>query len=82
MSFYKKILFIVGNKPHNIITGLIGITFVLSMFISNTATAAMMMTILIPLLNHRKDKNPVRKSIFLAVMIGAIVIAKGKKLNE
>jgi len=67
----KRILFIVGTKPHNIITGLIGITFVLSMFISNTATAAMMMTILVPLLTHIKNNNPFRKSIFLAVMIGA-----------
>ena len=67
----KKILFIVGAKPHNIISGLIGITFVLSMFISNTATAAMMMTILIPLLTHIKNNNPFRKAIFLAVMIGA-----------
>ena len=67
----KKILFIVGTKPHNIITGLIGITFVLSMFISNTATAAMMMTILMPLLTHIKENNPFRKAIFLAVMIGA-----------
>lgn len=67
----KKILFFVGSKPHNIITGLIGITFVLSMFISNTATAAMMMSILIPILSHIKNSNPFRKSIFLAVMIGA-----------
>lgn len=67
----KKILFLVGNKPKNIITGLIGITFVLSMFISNTATAAMMITILIPILSHIKESNPFRKSIFLAVMIGA-----------
>ena len=67
----KKILFFVGSKPHNIITGLIGITFVLSMFISNTATAAMMMTILIPLLSRIKESNPFRKAIFLAVMIGA-----------
>jgi sodium-dependent dicarboxylate transporter 2/3/5 len=67
----KKILFLVGSKPHNIITGLIGITFVLSMFISNTATAAMMMSILIPILSHIKNSNPFRKSIFLAVMIGA-----------
>jgi len=67
----KKILFLVGSKPYNIITGLIGITFVLSMFISNTATAAMMMTILIPILSHIKETNPFRKSIFLAVMVGA-----------
>ncbi len=67
----KRILFLVGSKPHNIITGLMGITFVLSMFISNTATAAMMMSILIPILAHIKESNPFRKSIFLAVMIGA-----------
>ncbi|QOY54231.1 SLC13/DASS family transporter [Candidatus Sulfurimonas marisnigri] len=67
----KKILFYVGGKPHNIITGLIGITFVLSMFISNTATAAMMMTILIPMLTHIKESNPFKKSIFLAVVVGA-----------
>lgn len=67
----KKILFLVGGRPHNIITGLIGITFVLSMFISNTATAAMMMTILIPLMTHIKESNPFKKSILLAVVIGA-----------
>jgi len=67
----KKILFLVGGRPHNIITGLIGITFVLSMFISNTATAAMMMTILIPLLSHIKESNPFKKTVLLAVVIGA-----------
>ncbi|MEA3553032.1 MAG: SLC13 family permease, partial [Campylobacterota bacterium] len=67
----KKILFLVGGRPHNIISGLIGITFVLSMFISNTATAAMMLTILIPLLTHIKESNPFKKSVLLAVVIGA-----------
>ena len=67
----KKILFFVGGRPHNIVTGLIGITFLLSMFISNTATAAMMMTILIPLLSHIKESNPFKKTVLLAVVIGA-----------
>jgi len=67
----KKILFYLGGKPHNIITGLIGITFVLSMFISNTATAAMMLSILIPIATHIKESNPFKKAIFLAVVIGA-----------
>lgn len=67
----KKILFLVGGRPHNIITGLIGITFVLSMFISNTATAAMMMTILVPLLTHIKESNPFQKAVMLAVVVGA-----------
>ena len=51
----KKVLFFVGGRPHNIVTGLIGITYLLSMFVSNTATAAMMMTILLPLLTHIKE---------------------------
>lgn len=73
----KKILFLVGGRPHNIITGLIGITFVLSMFISNTATAAMMMTILIPLLTHIKESNPFKKTVLLAVVIGANIGGMG-----
>ncbi len=67
----KKVLFYVGGRPHNIITGLIGITYLLSMFISNTATAAMMMTILIPLLDHIKNSNPFQKGVLLAVVVGA-----------
>jgi sodium-dependent dicarboxylate transporter 2/3/5 len=67
----KKVLFFVGGRPHNIITGLIGITYVLSMFISNTATAAMMMTILLPLLTRIKNSNPFQKAVLLAVVVGA-----------
>ncbi|MGM0623108.1 MAG: DASS family sodium-coupled anion symporter [Campylobacterota bacterium] len=67
----KKVLFFVGGKPHNIITGLIFITFGLSMFISNTATAAMMMTVISPILLMIKDDNPFRKAAMLAVIIGA-----------
>jgi sodium-dependent dicarboxylate transporter 2/3/5 len=67
----KKVLFFVGGRPHNIVTGLIGITFLLSMFVSNTATAAMMMTILLPLLGHIKESNPFQKAVLLSVVIGA-----------
>jgi sodium-dependent dicarboxylate transporter 2/3/5 len=67
----KKVLFIVGGKPHNILTGIIAITFFLSMFVSNTATAVMMMTIVLPLLNQIKKENPFGVAILLAVVIGA-----------
>jgi sodium-dependent dicarboxylate transporter 2/3/5 len=67
----KKVLFFVGGRPHNIVSGLIGITFVLSMFVSNTATSAMMMTILIPMLAHIKDSNKFQKAVLLSVVIGA-----------
>lgn len=67
----KKVLFFVGGRPHNIVTGLIGITYILSMFVSNTATAAMMMTILLPLMAHIKESNPFQKAVLLSVVIGA-----------
>ncbi len=67
----KKVLFFVGNKPHNILTGIIVITFALSMFVSNTATAVMMMTIVLPLLDKIKQDNPFGTAILLAVVIGS-----------
>lgn len=67
----KKVLFFVGNKPHNLVSGLIAITYILSMFISNTATAAMMLTIITPLISSMKDSNKFQKAILLSVVIGA-----------
>lgn len=73
----KKVLFYFGSKPHNILTGLMSITFVLSMFISNTATAAMMMTMLLPILNNMKESNPFQKGILLAIIVAANVGGMG-----
>lgn len=67
----KKVLLVVGGKPKNIVSALIAITFTLSMFISNTAMAAMMMTILTPLLLHVKPSNPFAKAMLLSVVVGA-----------
>jgi len=67
----KRVLFYVGGRPKNILFGLIGITFFLSMFISNTATAAMMLTVLTPLLLHIKQSNPFGKAMLLSVVVGA-----------
>jgi sodium-dependent dicarboxylate transporter 2/3/5 len=67
----KKVLFYVGNKPENILTGLMAITFCLSMFVSNTATTAMMLTILLPILKNINDDNPYQKAILLGVVVAA-----------
>lgn len=67
----KKVLLFVGNKPHNLVSGLIAITYILSMFISNTATAAMMLTIITPLINSMSDTNKFQKAVLLSVVIGA-----------
>lgn len=66
----KKVLFVVGTKPKNVLTAVLGLTFVFSMFVSNTATAAMMLTIVAPIIAKGTDKQ-FAKAILLAVVIGA-----------
>ncbi len=67
----KKVLLFFGNSPNSVLTGLMLTTFVLSMFISNTATAAMMMTMLVPILKNMKENNPFQKGIILAIVVAA-----------
>lgn len=67
----KKMLFYVGSKPENILSGLMIITFILSMFISNTATTAMMITITVPILASMRKDNKFQKAILLSVVVAA-----------
>ena len=48
-----------GTQPRYVLLGLMGITAVFSMFMSNTATTAMMLTILVPVLKNlpRNDRG-------------------------
>ena len=73
----KKVILFVGKKPENILSGLIVITFTLSMFISNTATTAMMITITLPILKHMREDNPFQKAILLSVVIAANIGGMG-----
>lgn len=73
----KKVLFYFGNSPYNILTGLMLITFTLSMFISNTATTAMMMTMLIPILKNMKENNPFQKGMLLGIVVAANIGGMG-----
>lgn len=73
----KYVLFYVGNKPANVFYGLIFITFILSMFISNTATTAMMLTILTPILASMKEDNRFQKAILLGVVVAANIGGMG-----
>ncbi|UFS61783.1 DASS family sodium-coupled anion symporter [Sulfurimonas sp. HSL-3221] len=73
----KRVLFLVGNRPEHIMSGMILVTFTMSMFISNTATAALIVSILFPMLATMRPDNPYRKGLMLAVTMAANIGGMG-----
>jgi len=73
----KRVLFFIGNRPEEIMTGMILVTFSLSMFISNTATAALIVSILFPILATMQPDNPYKKGLLLAVTMAANIGGMG-----
>jgi sodium-dependent dicarboxylate transporter 2/3/5 len=61
----------VGDSPTLIVLGLLLATAVLSAFMSNTATTAMMMTVILPILARLPEKDPMRIGVALAIPVGA-----------
>jgi len=73
----KKVLFISGTKPQNILTGIIAVTFVFSMFISNTATTTMMLAVILPIIASLKQDNPFGKALLIGVAAAANIGGMG-----
>ena len=62
-----------GNKSANVLLGLMFVTAVFSMFMSNTATTAMMFAVMAPVLAPMKDSGQGRIALVLAIPIAANV---------
>lgn len=60
-----------GTKPSNVLLGFIMATGIFSMFLSNTATAAMMLTFLTPVLKSLPADGKGKIGLALAIPIGA-----------
>ena len=60
-----------GTHPRMVLLGVIMITALFSMFMSNTATTAMMVAILTPLFMHFEGRDPFKKALVLAVPFAA-----------
>ena len=60
-----------GTKSENVLLGFLLVTGVFSMFLSNTATAAMMLTFLTPVLKQLPANGKGRIGLALAIPIGA-----------
>lgn len=60
-----------GTRPGNVMLGVMLTTFVLSMFMSNTATTAMMLAILAPLLATLRFDDPLNKGLLVGTAVAA-----------
>jgi sodium-dependent dicarboxylate transporter 2/3/5 len=66
-----------GNQAHHIALGLMFITAVLSMLMSNTATTAMMIATVTPLLTAIGKENPTSKVLLLGIPSAAAIGGMG-----
>ena len=60
-----------GSKPKFILLGLMVVTADLSAFMSNTATTAMMMTVILPIIARTKTSDPLRIGLALSIPFAA-----------
>ena len=66
-----------GSKPLWIMLGLMLVTALFSMWMSNTATTAMMITLVVPMLAQMPGKDPFRKALVLCVPFAANIGGMG-----
>ncbi len=71
-----------GNEPKALVGGLMVITAVLSMFVSNTATTAAMMSVVLPVAAGLKATDRFRVALILAVPVAANVGGLGTPVGS
>jgi solute carrier family 13 (sodium-dependent dicarboxylate transporter), member 2/3/5 len=71
-----------GGGPRAVLLGIMAVTAVFSMWMSNTATAAMMITLVVPLLAALAPGEPFRKALVLAVAFAANIGGMGTPIGS
>ncbi len=69
----QRVLDRAGSKPGNILLSVIATTAGISLWISNTATTAMMMAVALSIARNLGPGDPLRKSLILAVPFAACI---------
>jgi sodium-dependent dicarboxylate transporter 2/3/5 len=77
----KTLLKPFGTKPAFVILGLMIITALFSMFMSNTATTAMMLAVLTPVLASLPENDPGRTGAILAIPLAANIGSIGTPIG-
>jgi solute carrier family 13 (sodium-dependent dicarboxylate transporter), member 2/3/5 len=71
-----------GERPGFVMAGVMLVTALFSMFMSNTATTAMMITLVMPLLAQMPREEPFRKGLVLAVPVAANIGGMGTPIGS
>ncbi len=71
-----------GNRPRFVLLGVMLVTALFSMWMSNTATAAMMITLIVPLLNQIPRDEPFRKALLISVPFAANIGGLGTPISS
>jgi len=67
----RNVLARFGNNPAVVLLGLMGLTFIFSMFMSNTATTVMMLAVITPVVANLEKDDPIVKGMMLAIPFAA-----------
>lgn len=70
-----------GTRPASVIMGLMVITAIFSMFMSNTATTAMMLSILMPILQLLEPEDRGRTALLLCIPVAANIGGMGTPIG-
>ncbi len=76
------ILRLFRGRPRSVMMGLMLVTAAFSMFMSNTATTAMMITLVAPMLAQIPAGDPVRKGLVLSVPFAANIGGMGTPISS
>lgn len=82
IDLIKITLKVCGTNPKWILFGMMSITMIASMLISNTATTAMVVAALMPLLLKLGKKSPVSKALILGIPIAATTGGMGTMIGS
>jgi sodium-dependent dicarboxylate transporter 2/3/5 len=77
-----RLLQVFGNKPANVMFGIMFITAIFSMWMSNTATAAMMITLSMPLISQIPSHIAFRRGLMLSIPFAANLGGMGTPISS
>jgi sodium-dependent dicarboxylate transporter 2/3/5 len=78
----RRLLGLLGHHPFRLMAGLMGATALLSMWMSNTATAAMMMAMIQPVFLQMDKDDPFRRGLVLSIPFAANIGGMGTPVGS